>query len=228
MKDLLKKEILLQWRQGFWLIYFIVSIIYVIILLNIPRENRMVVSLIMILSDTTMLGVMFVGALVLLEKQQNVIQAFFVTPLKPSQYIWSKTLSLSLIAFSMSILIYLPVAHFSGYTLLILLTTAITAGIFAMLGLGISARLRGINDYFGVLMGASMLIALPIIPYLLWDQHPVLLCLPYIASLDLMLGAFDPIPPWRILLDLCLLSAWGAAAFFFCRKQVIKHLVYQQ
>ncbi len=228
MKDLLKKEILLQWRQGFWLVYFIVSIIYVIILLNIPRENRMVVSLIMILSDTTMLGVIFVGALVLLEKQQNVVQAIFVTPLRPSQYIWSKTLSLSLIAFSMSILIYLPVAHFSGYTLLIFLTTLITAGIFAMLGLGISARLRGINDYFGVLIGATMLIALPLVPYLLWDKHPVLLCLPYIASLDLMLGAFDPIPPWRILLDLCLLSAWGAAAFLFCRKQVVKHLVYQQ
>ena len=227
MKDLLKKEILLQWRQGFWLIYFIVSIIYVIILLNIPGENRMVVSLLMILSDTTMLGVIFVGALVLLEKQQNVIQAFFVTPLKPTQYIWSKTLSLSLIAFSMSILIYLPVAQVSGYTLVIFLTTLITAGIFAILGLGISARLRGINDYFGVLIGASMLIVLPIVPYLLWDKHPVMLCLPYIASLDLMLGAFDPIPPWRIFLDLCLLSAWGAAAFLFCRRQVVKHLVYQ-
>ena len=68
MRELLRKDILLQWRQGFWLVYFIVSIIYVIILLNIPRENRMMVSLIMILSDTTMLGVIFIGALILLGK----------------------------------------------------------------------------------------------------------------------------------------------------------------
>ena len=109
MKELLKKEITLQWRQGFWLIYFVFTAIYIAILLNIPEKNRMLVSLILILTDTTMLGVIFIGALVLLEKQQSVIQSLFVTPLEPAQYIWSKTISLTLIAVSMSVLIYLPV-----------------------------------------------------------------------------------------------------------------------
>ncbi len=45
----------------------------------------MMVSLIMILTDTTMLGVLFMGALVLLEKQQAVTHSLFVTPLEPSQ-----------------------------------------------------------------------------------------------------------------------------------------------
>ncbi len=80
MKDLLIKDIQLQWRQGFWLVYFIVSVIYVLVLLNIPAENRMMVSLIMILSDTSMLGVIFIGALILLEKQQKVIHSLFVHP----------------------------------------------------------------------------------------------------------------------------------------------------
>ena len=75
MKELLKKEITLQWRQGFWLVYFVVSAIYVIVLFNVPLEKRMMVSLILILSDTTMLGVIFMGALVLLEKQQLVIHS---------------------------------------------------------------------------------------------------------------------------------------------------------
>lgn len=227
MKDLLRKEILLQWRQGFWLVYFIISLIYVIILLNLPRENRMLVSLIMILTDTTMLGVIFIGALVLLEKQQNVIHAFFVTPLKPAAYIWSKAISLSLIAITMSILIYLPVAQISAYTMMLLLTTVITAATFAMLGLGLAAKLRGINDYFGSLMGTSMLIALPVALYFLLDQHPALLFLPYIASLDLMLGAIEPLPPWRLILDLIMLLSWGAVSFWFCQKRVNKYLVYE-
>lgn len=226
MRALLKKEILLQWRQGFWLVYFIVSLIYVIILLNLPKQNRMIVSLIMILSDTTMLGIIFIGALVLLEKQQNVVQALFVTPLKASQYIWTKTIALSLIAVSMSILVYLPVASVSGYTILLFLTIALTAGIFTMIGLGIAAGVKGINNYFGTIMGASMLIALPIVPYLLLDQHPALLFLPYLASLDLMLGAFEPIPGWRIILDLALLAGWGSIAFIYSRKRVNKFLVY--
>lgn len=226
MKELLKKDMLLQWRQGFWLVYLVVSIIYVVILLNIPAENRMMVSLIMILSDTTMLGVIFVGALILLEKQQNVIQSLFVTPLKPSQYIWSKTLSLSLIAITMSILIYLPSWKISAYTILLFFTTLFTAGIFVMLGMAVASGVDTINQYFGSIMAVSMLIVLPVVPYLLLDSHPAFLFLPYIASLDIMLGAVNPLPTWRIILDLLLLSVWGFVAFRFCRSRINKNLVY--
>lgn len=227
MKELLKKEIALQWRQGFWLVYFVVTAIYIIVLFNLPEKNRMLVSLILILTDTTMLGVLFIGALVLLEKQQAVIQSLFVTPLEPSRYIWSKTISLSLIAVTMSILIYLPAWHFNLYTLLLLATIAFTAATFVMLGLGLAARVDTINKYFGVQMGVSMLLILPVIPYLLLDQHPLFLFLPYVASLDLMLGAREPLPLWRILLDIILLVAWGYVAYRFALRRVSRYLVYK-
>ncbi|MCP4312275.1 MAG: ABC transporter permease [Bacteroidetes bacterium] len=226
MRELLKKEILLQWRQGFWMVYLVVSIIYVVILLNLPAENRMMVSLIMILSDTTMLGVIFVGALILLEKQQNVMQSLFITPLKPTQYIWAKTLSLSLIAITMSILIYLPSWTVSTYTILVFFTTLFTAGIFVMLGLAVASGVDTINQYFGNIMAVSLVIALPVVPYLLLDSNPAFLFLPYIASLDIMLGAVDPLPTWRIILDLLLLAVWGVVAFLFCRWRINKNLVY--
>ncbi len=227
MKELLKKDILLQWRQGFWLVYFIVSIIYVVVLLNIPQDKRMMVSLVMILSDTTMLGVIFIGALILLEKQQMVTHSLFVTPLTPMRYIGSKTLSLSLIAISMSVLIYLPVWNVSGYTLVVFFTTAFTAGVFAMLGLGVAAGVETINHYFGRLMASSVLILIPVIPYLLLDHHPAFLWLPYVASLDIMLGVMDPLPVWRIILDMLLLMGWGIIALYYCRGQVNKHLVFK-
>jgi len=227
MKLLLKKEIILQWRQGFWLVYFVFTAIYVTILLSLPEKNRMLVSLILILTDTTMLGVIFIGALVLLEKQQSVIQSLFVTPLEPSQYIWSKTISLSLIAICMSILVYLPVWQFNIYTLLLVACIAFTAATFVMLGLGLAARVDTINQYFGVQMGVSMLLILPVLPYMLLGQHPVFLFLPYVASLDLMLGARDPLPLWRILLDIVLLMAWGYVAYRFALRRVTRHLVYK-
>jgi fluoroquinolone transport system permease protein len=227
MKEQLKKEITLQWRQGFWLVYFVFTAIYVTVLLSLPEKNRMLVSLILILSDTTMLGVIFIGALVLLEKQQAVIQSLFVTPLEPSQYIWSKTISLSLIAISMSILVYLPVWHFSAYTPLLLATIAFTAGTFVLLGLGLAARIDTINQYFGLLMGVTMLLILPVLPYMLLEQHPIFLILPYVASLDLMLGALNPLPVWRILLDIVLLVAWGYIAYRYAIRRVTRYLVYK-
>ncbi len=227
MKLLLKKEITLQWRQGFWLVYFVFTAIYVTVLLNLPEKNRMLVSLILILSDTTMLGIIFIGALVLLEKQQAVIQSLFVTPLEPSQYIWSKTISLSLIAVCTSILVYLPVWHFTAYTLLLLACIAFTAGTFVLLGLGLAARVDTINQYFGLMMGASMLLILPVLPYILLEQHPVFLFLPYVASLDLMLGARESLPLWRIFLDIILLVAWGYIAYKFALRRVTRYLVYK-
>ena len=227
MKQLLKKEITLQWRQGFWLVYFVFTAIYVTVLLNLPEKNRMMVSLILILSDTTMLGLIFIGALVLLEKQQAVIQSLFVTPLEPSQYIWSKTISLSLIAVCMSILVYLPVWHFTAYTLLLLACITFTAGTFVLLGLGLSVRVDTINQYFGLMMGASMLLILPVVPYMLLDQNPLFLFLPYVASLDLMLGARNPLPLWRIFLDIILLVAWGYIAYKFAIRRVTRYLVYK-
>ena len=227
MNLLLKKEITLQWRQGFWLVYFIFSAIYVAVLLNLPEKNRLLVSLILILSDTTMLGLIFIGALVLLEKQQAVIQSLFVTPLEPSRYIWSKTLSLSLIAICMSMLVYLPAWTFNTYTLLLLTCITVTAGTFVMLGLGLAARIETINQYFGLLMGVSMLLILPVVPYMLLDQHPIFLFLPYVASLDLMLGALNPLPFWRILLDAILLVAWGYLAYSYALRRVKRYLVYK-
>jgi len=227
MKELLKKDITLQWRQGFWLIYFVVAAIYILVLLSIPRENRLLVSLVMILSDTTMLGILFIGALVLLEKQQAVIHSLFVTPLEPSRYIWSKCISLSLIAICMSILIYLPAWHFDAYSLILLGTIIVTAATFALLGLGIAASVESINDYFGVQMLYSVLLTLPVVPFLLLNQHPAFLFLPYIASLDLMLGAMETLPAWRMATDIFLMAFWGYAAYRFALHRVNKHLVYK-
>ena len=226
MKELLRKDILLQWRQGFWLVYLIISIIYVLILLNLPSENRMMVSLILILSDTTILGVIFIGALILLEKQQAVIHSLFVTPLKPSRYILSKSLSLSAIAITMSILIYLPVWQASAYTILIFFTTIITAGIFVMFGIGIAVRVDTINQYFARLILVSILILFPVAPYLILNQHPGFIIFPYIASLDIMLGELSQIPGPRIIADIFLLLAWGWVAYMYAIRQVNKHLIY--
>ena len=127
----------------------------------------------------------------------------------------------------MSILVYLPTWTFNTYTPLLLATITFTAGTFVLLGLGLSARIDTINQYFGLLMGVSMGLILPVLPYMLLDQHPLFLFLPYVASLDLMLGAIDPLPLWRIFLDACLLVAWGYVAYSYALRRVTRYLVYK-
>ena len=47
------------------------------------------------------------------------------------------------------------------------------------------------------------------------------------ASLDLMLGARESLPLWRIFLDIILLMAWGYLAYKFAIRRVTRYLVYK-
>ena len=75
-------------------------------------------------------------------------------------------------------------------------------------------------------MLVSMLFCLPVIPYLMLDQHPAFLILPYIASLDIMLGIMDPLPAWRMIADFLFMIAWGCLAYRYALHRVNKQLVY--
>jgi hypothetical protein len=48
-----------------------------------------------------------------------------------------------------------------------------------------------------------------------------------VASLDLMLGARESLPLWRIFLDIILLVAWGYIAYKFALRRVTRYLVYK-
>jgi hypothetical protein len=76
-------------------------------------------------------------------------------------------------------------------------------------------------------MGVTMLLILPVLPYMLLEQHPIFLILPYVASLDLMLGALNPLPVWRIFLDIVLLVVWGYIAYRYAIRRVTRYLVYK-
>ena len=76
-------------------------------------------------------------------------------------------------------------------------------------------------------MAVSMTLIIPVLPYMLLGQHPAFLFLPYVASLDLMLGARDPLPLWRILLDVGFLIIWGYLSYKYALRRVRKYLVYK-
>lgn len=88
MLKLFKYDISIQLRSGYWTVYGIIGLIYILILVNLPVNIRDDVAIFLIFSDTSVLGLIFVGALVLLEKQQGVLQSLSVTPLKLTDYLF--------------------------------------------------------------------------------------------------------------------------------------------
>jgi fluoroquinolone transport system permease protein len=221
--SLIKYDTMFQIRQGFYLIYAILTAIYLLILFYLPHSVRMEVTAYLILSDTSVMGLLFVGALVLLEKQQNVLQSLFVTPLKLDNYLWSKSLSLTLIALVVSSAIGFLPGGMLGNWLATLIAVALSSLFFTFVGLGISARVNTLNQYLaGILLGGLVMVA----PIALFFFTPILsLVFPINAAIDLLILTPEVQTPKGIVADTAVLVCWNILAFIYARSQFMKHVI---
>ncbi|KXS49143.1 fluoroquinolone transport system permease protein [Halanaerobium congolense] len=101
----LKHDLRFQFRHKFYHVYLIISLIYIALLLNLPGDLRTFIAGIIIFPDPSMLGFTFISAIILLEKENNILESLFVTPLKLDEYIIAKLISLGLISLFSSLFI---------------------------------------------------------------------------------------------------------------------------
>ncbi|MGM0652168.1 MAG: ABC transporter permease, partial [Bacillota bacterium] len=78
----LKADVSFQFKQGFYLVYILLTLIYMVILGVLPVEWKSTIIPLVLFSDPSMVGFFFIGALVMLEKVQGVLQYVVVTPLR--------------------------------------------------------------------------------------------------------------------------------------------------
>ncbi|MFP4430996.1 MAG: hypothetical protein ACLFPV_07085, partial [Spirochaetaceae bacterium] len=98
----LKHDIRYQFRHGFYFAYVVVLGAYLVALLNVPAHYRNLVVSLVVFSDTSVLGFFFVGAILLLEREEGTLRAVSVTPLRPREFCLSKALSLTVLALLVS------------------------------------------------------------------------------------------------------------------------------
>jgi fluoroquinolone transport system permease protein len=212
-----------QLRSGYWTVYGIIGIIYILILYNLPAGIRDDVAVLMIFMDTSVLGLTFVGAMVLFEKNQGVIYSLSVSPLKIRQYLFSKTLSLTLLSVLVSSLIWLvPERSLRGYVY-ILSDTALSSVVFTMFGLGFAAGTDSFNQYMAKVFAGSLIISAPLLPMIILPGAGWLIIFPANAGLDLFFrvtgGSFSPVQ----LADILVLMIWSFLMFLYAIRQFHKH-----
>ena len=223
MLKLLIYDINIQWRSGYWSVYSIMGLLYILILLNIPINIRDEAAVGIIFMDTSVLGLIFVGALVLFEKQQGVLQSMSVTPLKLNTYIYSKVLSLTLLSTVISSLIWIvPLWSLKGYGF-ILSGVVLSSIVFTIFGLGFSSGVITFNQYLARIFMGSLIFSIPVFPFLIYPEMVWLIIFPTNAALDLFLqiskGSYSIIQ----FIDIILLVIWIFIMMIFARKQFRKN-----
>jgi fluoroquinolone transport system permease protein len=219
MLKLFKYDLNIQLRSGYWTVYGILGIVYILILVNLPLNIRDDVAIFLIFSDTSVLGLIFVGALVLLEKQQGVLKSLSVTPLKIDYYLFSKVLSLTLLSFVISSLIWLiPVWSLKGFAFLI--TGVILSSIVhTMFGIGFTAGAGSFNQFLARVFVGSQIFTIPLLIFLLLPKTGWLIILPMNAAIDLFFRSTEGTFSFIMLIDLLVLSIWIFIMTLFARNQ---------
>ena len=141
---LIREDIRLQLRHGFYALYTILTIFYILLLSAVPAAWNHTVAAFAIFFDPATMGLFFMGAMMLFERNQRIQQALAVSPVSPNEYICGKLASFGLI----SLLVAAVLALFSHSLLLpVLAGTLLASFMFTLLGIIAASHIKSLNQF---------------------------------------------------------------------------------
>ncbi|MDD3169952.1 MAG: ABC transporter permease, partial [Eubacteriales bacterium] len=195
-----------QRKYGFYYIYLFFSILYIGVLFALPPEWRQTAAILMIFSDPAAMGLYFMGAIVLFEKSERVLNSVAISPVKPYEYVLSKLFSIGCISTIVAVAIGVSsdviIRPFSFITGVFLCSC-----LFSAIGLIFACKISSLNQFVIATIPAELLINVPAIAWLLGYRKSWLLLHPGVCLIELLRDSSSILPAWIILLGWTLLFA---------------------
>ncbi len=205
-----------QWRYGFYLIYIFLIVFFCVAFRIMPNSWRPMALTVVLLSDPVLIGFLYIGGIIQLERGEGLLDALFATPLRPWEYILSKALSLGLLATAAGCAIALcsGVPHIR-YALLVP-AVLLSSMCFTLIGLSVAVNLKSMNAYLGISgLWEAVLLSPPLL--LLAFRIPIFEALPGSFALRFIQSSVDaPVRIWAI----AGLIVWTAAMFWLAHVRL--------
>jgi fluoroquinolone transport system permease protein len=191
MWQVMKQDVRFQARHGFYIVYVFVSLFYIFILRWMPIDVRDNAAPVIVLMDPATVGFYIVGAGVLLERSQRVLDPLFVTPIRLKDYIWSKAITLALLGFVSGEAVL--IGSIGRMTWLGSIGLYAIAVIMAFFGLALAVRAKTVNMF--LIKGSFVMIVLllPLLNYFHLVSSSIFSVLPTAAAMRLLSSSSAPI-----------------------------------
>ncbi|EJN61050.1 fluoroquinolone export ABC transporter permease subunit [Halogranum rubrum] len=225
LSSMLRWDVQLQIRYGFYAVYAVLIAIYVLGLWQLSPELTPTALTLVVFGDPAFLGFYFIAALVLFEKREGVLEAFTTSPLRGDEYLLSKALSLTFLALVASLLIVLFTVGTAFALAPFLAGVALTSLLFVFVGFVAVARFDTLNAYFMTSLVYLFPTGLPFLDYFGLVESPLFYLIPTQASLVLIGAAFEPVPTWQLAYGVGYLSVTTVVAAAFARRAFQRHIV---
>lgn len=225
LKIALSHDISFQFRHGFYYAYLLVSFIYIVILSVLPIDVRENVGAIIIFSDPSALGLFFVGGILLLERDQNILERLFVTPFQIREYLISKVASLTLLALSTSFVIKIVAFGFSYNPFPLLLGVTLCSIFFTLLGIALAVRVKTVNGFLFMSPLYITFFYLPLVDYFSNWVTPLVYINPGNSALLLIGATFHPISNAEMALAVMILLIWIGVAYWWAKYSFYQKII---
>jgi fluoroquinolone transport system permease protein len=231
LKNMLKWEYVLLYRYKIIHISILSVILYFLTTQAIPDMNNTVFHSLLLFFDPAIIGIMFVGALVLFEKSENVLQALVITPMETNDYLLSKIIALtilSMISASIFVILLNVFGNVDFNVAYLVLGIILTSVMLILVGFIFVSRLKSINEY--LLAMVLMFLGLTFPPMLQLSglyENVIFYLWPTQASFTLFIGVFNGVSLefWEIAYGILYQIIWIGLLYYFAKKAFYKHIV---
>ena len=217
IRSLFFGDIRTQFKYGFYFLYIVFSLIYIALLFVFPQSWREKAALIMILTDPSALGLYFLGAIVLYEKSEKVLDSIAISPVKPYEYVLSKVGSLAVISTLSAFAIRLS-ADIQADPILFAIGVFLASCLFSSVGLMIACKIKTLNQFIIATIPAEIIIFLPPILWFFGARTDYLSLHPAVCMVRLCTGDGSALG------SIIILSVWVIAFIFLASKVFKKEL----
>lgn len=170
----LKNDIRFQIKYGFYFLYAFFSLVYMAVLWIMPSEYKNMTASLIILTDPAMLGIFFIGGIWLLEKGEGLHRFWSISPLRPLEYLLSKSISLAVLSTVSAELIALAGLKGRFYPVSLSLCVFWGAVVFNLIGLLVASYARSVNHYMIIVVLPTVFLSIPPILTAFGIRHPIL------------------------------------------------------
>lgn len=120
---------------------------------------------VLLFSDTALIGMVFIAALLFMEKEEGTLRALLVTPAYSWEYLLSKALTLAVLAVLFT-LIFVPLTVGSGPNYLYLLLLMVAGSLFgSLLGAWVAVYFDNLSQYLFPALTLMVLLSIPSVAY---------------------------------------------------------------
>jgi fluoroquinolone transport system permease protein len=181
--------------------------------------------------DPAVIGIVFVGALVLFEKSENVLNALVITPMKTDEYLLSKIISLTILSIIsasvfMTLMVIFNQTKFN--VIYLLLGIILTSIMLILLGFIIVSRVQNVNGYLlGMIIGFLGLTFPPLLDLFGLFENPIFYLWPTQASFILLDGVFrsSSLEIWEIIYGIVYQIIWIVILYFLAKKAFYEYII---